>query len=171
MDALNSDVARRRILAVSAAAVGGAALVACGSDDDKSDATNTPSGAGEQTTGQSGQTGSGSQPSDAASQSATGGGAGGTALAKTSDIPVGGGKIFEQQKVVVTQPTAGSFKAFSAVCTHQGCTVSSVSSGTINCACHGSKFSAADGSVESGPATKPLPAKQIATSGDQITLQ
>ncbi|MGW0658958.1 Rieske (2Fe-2S) protein [Streptodolium elevatio] len=167
---MNSAVARRKILAVSAAAVGGAALVACGGDDDKSDATDTPGGTDAQT-GQGGQTGDGSQPSGSGSQSATGGGAGGTALAKTSDIPVGGGKIFDQQKVVVTQPSAGTFKAFSSTCTHQGCTVSSISNGTINCACHGSKFSATDGSVESGPATKPLPAKQIATSGDQITLQ
>ncbi|WP_436777828.1 Rieske (2Fe-2S) protein [Yinghuangia sp. YIM S09857] len=167
VDALNSDVARRRILAVSAAAVGGAALVACGSDDDKSDATETPGGSGAQDTGQ---TGGGSQPSGSGGQSATGG-AGGAALAKTSEIPVGGGKIFDKEKVVVTQPTAGTFKAFSSACTHQGCTVANVSNGTINCTCHGSKFSATDGSVESGPATKPLPAKQITTSGDEITLQ
>src|SRR5690348_18325720 len=46
-------------------------------------------------------------------------------VVKTSDIPEGGGKIFAGQKVVVTQPTAGTYKAFSAVCPHQGCTVSS----------------------------------------------
>lgn len=172
VDALNSEVARRRVLAVSAAAVGGAALVACGSDDkkDSTDPGGTTGGTGGQT-GQTGQTGSGTQPTGSGSQSATGGGAGGTALAKTSDIPVGGGKVFEKEKVVVTQPAAGTFKAFSSTCTHQGCTVGSVSNGTINCPCHGSKFSATDGSVTSGPATKPLPAKQISTSGDQITLQ
>jgi Rieske Fe-S protein len=94
----------------------------------------------------------------------------GQALAKTADIPVGGGKIFEQAKVVVTQPTAGTFKCFSAVCTHQGCLVTSVDSGTINCNCHGSKFAVADGSVTNGPAGSPLPAQQITVSGDAIQL-
>src|ERR1700757_3174440 len=60
---------------------------------------------------------------------------------KTSDIPVGGGTVFEDQMFVVTEPEAGQFKAFSAKCTHQGCTVGSVSNGTINCPCHGSKYS------------------------------
>ena len=74
-------------------------------------------------------------------------------LTTTSEIPVGGGTIFADEQVVVTQPTEGEFKAFTAVCTHQGCHVSSVSDGTINCACHGSQFSIDDGSVEPGPAT------------------
>ena len=94
----------------------------------------------------------------------------GGALAKTADIPVGGGTVFKDQKVVVTQPAAGEFKAFSAVCTHAGCTVGSVSDGTINCPCHGSKFKIADGAVANGPADKPLPAQQIKVEGDQITL-
>ena len=66
-------------------------------------------------------------------------------------IPVGGGKIFADQKVVVTQPTSGEFKAFSAVCTHQSCVVADVSGGTINCACHGSKFDITTGAVKNGP--------------------
>ncbi|WP_340381747.1 Rieske (2Fe-2S) protein [Streptomyces sp. SS7] len=96
-------------------------------------------------------------------------GAGG-ALARTTDIPEGGGKVFSAEKVVVTQPTKGDFKAFSAVCTHQGCTVGSVANGTINCPCHQSEFRIADGSVASGPATQPLPEKQITVRGDTITL-
>lgn len=94
----------------------------------------------------------------------------GDALAETSEIPVGGGTIFKEEKVVVTQPTAGEFKAFSAICTHQGCTVGKVENGTIDCPCHGSKFRIADGSVAAGPATRPLPAEQITVSGDSITL-
>ena len=96
-------------------------------------------------------------------------GAGG-GLAKTSEIPVGGGRIFRDEKVVVTQPQEGTFAAFSAVCTHQGCTVSEVAGGTINCKCHGSTFAVADGSVESGPATRPLDAKQVKVEGDQIIV-
>jgi Rieske Fe-S protein len=94
----------------------------------------------------------------------------GKSLASTSDIPVGGGEVFADRNVVVTQPEAGTFKAFSAVCTHQGCTVSEVASGTIDCACHGSKFAIADGSVVNGPASRPLEERQVTVSGDTIQL-
>jgi nitrite reductase/ring-hydroxylating ferredoxin subunit len=94
----------------------------------------------------------------------------GQELAKTGDIPVGGGKIFADEKIVVTQPTEGEFKAFSNICTHQRCPVANVSGGTINCSCHGSKFSITDGAVQNPPATQPLPEKQIKVSGDSITV-
>jgi Rieske Fe-S protein len=101
----------------------------------------------------------------------SGGAASGAAvLAKTADIPVGGGKIFAKKGVVVTQPTEGTFKAFSTVCTHQGCAVEKIEDGTINCLCHGSKFKIADGSVADGPAPKPLPAKKITVDGDSLKL-
>ena len=103
-----------------------------------------------------------------------GGSGGGTTASKdlgaTSAIPVGGGKIFPDQRVVVTQPTAGAFKAFSAVCTHQGCTVNQVNNGVIMCPCHGSEYSITDGSVKQGPAPSPLPTKQITVANNQITL-
>ncbi len=92
------------------------------------------------------------------------------AIARTKDIPVGGGKVFESSKVVVTQPKAGEFKAFSAVCTHQGCLVSSVRQNVIACPCHGSMFSAADGSVKGGPAPTALAAKKVHVEGDGIVL-
>jgi Rieske Fe-S protein len=95
---------------------------------------------------------------------------GGQELAKTSDIPVGGGKILKDQKIVVTQPKKGEYKAFSAICTHQGCTVGTIANGTIDCPCHGSKFNIADGSVAGGPAPKPLPAEQISVEGNSIRL-
>lgn len=100
---------------------------------------------------------------------ASGGADGGaTALAKASEVPVGGGVIVD--KIVVTQPREGEFKAFSAVCTHQGCTVANVNNGTINCGCHNSKFSIEDGSVKGGPANKPLETKQVKQDGDNIVL-
>jgi Rieske Fe-S protein len=99
-----------------------------------------------------------------------GSGSGGDFPVPTSDIEVGGGTIFADQKVVVTQPSEGEFKAFSAVCTHQGCIVANVSDGTINCTCHGSKFSIETGAPESGPATSSLEAAKISVSGDQISL-
>jgi Rieske Fe-S protein len=89
----------------------------------------------------------------------------GTVLGKAADVPVGGGKVFADQKIVVTQPAKGEFKAFSAVCTHQGCTVDEIKDGTIDCPCHGSKFKIADASVADGPASKPLSPAQITVSG------
>ncbi|WP_328559650.1 Rieske (2Fe-2S) protein [Streptomyces coelicoflavus] len=94
----------------------------------------------------------------------------GQELASTNDIPIAGGKVLTDQKIVVTQPKKGEFKAFSAVCTHQGCIVSDVRDGTIDCACHGSRFAAADGSVVRGPATKPLPGKEIRVEGNSVRL-
>ena len=92
------------------------------------------------------------------------------ALAKVSDIPVGGGKIFADKNVVVTQPKAGTIKAFSATCTHAGCPVSEVDGGTINCNCHGSRFKIADGSVADGPAGSSLDAVRVKVSGGAIRL-
>ena len=94
----------------------------------------------------------------------------GTVVAPTSDIPVGGGKIFGDLNVVVTQPESGTFKAFSATCTHQGCQVSRVADETIQCGCHFSKFSIDTGAVEGGPAPEPLPEVPIAVANDEITL-
>jgi Rieske Fe-S protein len=88
-------------------------------------------------------------------------------IAKTSAVPVGSGVIVDD--VVVTQPSAGVFKGFSATCTHLGCTVSTVADGTINCPCHGSKFNL-DGSVAQGPAARPLDTKNIAVQGDSVVL-
>ena len=95
---------------------------------------------------------------------------GGATLAAASSIPVGGGTVFADKDVVVTQPTAGEFKAFSATCTHQGCKVKSVADGVIVCPCHGSKFAIADGAVTAGPAKSPLPEKTISVEGDSILL-
>ncbi|MEU9882952.1 Rieske (2Fe-2S) protein [Streptomyces phaeochromogenes] len=135
---------RRTLLAALGGAGIAATLTACGGSDDSS-----------------------SGSSDASASSSSGGGA---ALAKTTDIPEGGGKIFADQGVVVTQPTAGEFKAYSTVCPHQKQQVNSVADGTITCPAHGSQFNAADGSVKKGPATSGLTAAKITVSGDSITL-
>lgn len=88
-------------------------------------------------------------------------------ITKTADVPVGSGVIVDE--IVVTQPSAGEFKGFSAICTHAGCTVNEVVDGTIDCPCHGSKFNL-DGSVANGPATKPLESKAVTVQGDSIVL-
>jgi nitrite reductase/ring-hydroxylating ferredoxin subunit len=89
---------------------------------------------------------------------------------RTADIPEGGGTVFKEQNLVVTQPEAGTFKAFSATCTHMQCQVVDVTDRKINCACHLSAFDIADGSVTTGPATRPLPAKTVTVSGDTLTV-
>ncbi|MFH9675885.1 Rieske (2Fe-2S) protein [Streptomyces sp. NPDC017405] len=137
---------RRGVMAAAGAAGLAAALTACGTDD-----------------GSSGRVAAGAGADRAAPD-------GGTALAKTADIPEGGGTVFKDHGVVVTQPTAGTYKAFSSTCTHQGCAVGGVADGVIVCPCHHSEFSAADGSVRKGPATRPLPAARITVSGDEIRL-
>jgi Rieske Fe-S protein len=110
----------------------------------------------------------GAGSSSPASGSASGGSG---ALGSTAEVPAGGGKVFAADQVVVTQPTAGEFKAFSAVCTHMGCIVNQVSDGTIDCPCHGSQYSITTGDVLAGPAPKPLPAKRIRVSGGSIFLE
>ncbi len=112
----------------------------------------------------------GGSPASGPARSGQAGGGGSGPLARTGEIPVGGGKVFSAEKVVVTQPTAGEFKAFSAVCTHLGCTVDQVANGTIDCPCHGSQFSVKNGRVVTGPAPSPLPAQSITVAGGKITL-
>lgn len=157
---MTTPTSRRAVLA---AAAGTAALAGCGSSDDKKSSGGTPT---------SGETSPPvvSAPKSPTSSSSTPTSKPGDALAKTSDIPVGGGKVFAARKIVVTQPEAGTFKAFSAVCTHQGCTVKDVTGGTINCPCHGSKYRVADASVAAGPAPRPLPAERITVENGSIHL-
>jgi Rieske Fe-S protein len=108
-----------------------------------------------------------SQPSAPASGAASG--SGGPVTVNEAEIPVGSGKIFPDAQTVITQPKKGEFKAFSAICTHQGCLVDSITT-TINCPCHGSKYSIADGSVVNPPAPQPLPPKTIKVSGKTLTV-
>jgi Rieske Fe-S protein len=114
----------------------------------------------------------GPAPATEPSAPASGAGAGGSGqglTAKAADIPIGSGKVFPDAQTVITQPKKGEFKAFSAVCTHQGCLVDTVTN-TINCPCHGSKYSITDGAVVNPPAPKPLPPKTIKVSGDTLTV-
>jgi Rieske Fe-S protein len=88
-------------------------------------------------------------------------------IAKTTQVPLGSGVIIDD--VVLSQPSQGIFNGLSAICTHQGCTVSKVAGGTIECPCHGSRFNL-DGLVANGPATRPLTTKSISVQGDSIVL-
>ncbi|MFH8466916.1 Rieske (2Fe-2S) protein [Streptomyces sp. NPDC017991] len=148
---------RRTVLATGAAGAAGAAgalLLGCSEYGDENSGGDSEEAS---PVAPSGTAGDGAAP-------------GGKELTRTADVPVGGGKVFKEEKVVVTQPEKGGFKAFSAVCTHQGCVVADVSDGTVNCTCHGSRFRVADGSVAGGPAPKPLPPRRITVEGDSISL-
>lgn len=156
------SLATRRGMLAGVGLVGLAgAITACGA----SGSSSSSSAANAATSSAPAGSGNASSSSAASSGSAAG------ALATTSEIPVGGGMIFPANLVVVTQPAKGDFKAFSAVCTHMGCTVAAISNGTIDCPCHGSQYSIKNGAVLGGPAPKPLPAKQIKVTGDNIFLE
>lgn len=151
---MSIEISRRKAIAGAAAVgVGVPVLAACGqSDSGAESATDTaPSAADSSTTG----------------GASSGAAAGGAALVNTADVPEGGGVILAEAKVVVTQPKAGEFKCFSSICTHEGCPVTEVTD-TINCTCHGSKFSIEDGSVVTPPANQPLPEVAIKVDGDAI---
>ncbi|WP_073948952.1 Rieske (2Fe-2S) protein [Streptomyces kebangsaanensis] len=150
---------RRTVLATGAAAL---VAAGCGNTSSSGNSETSPS----PETSHPSQT----PPAAMAASPSTGTAAAGRVLASTGDIPEGGGMVFTRAKVVVTQPKKGEFKAFSAVCTHQNCTVSRVADGTIHCPCHGSRFRIADGSVAHGPATRPLPAEPIKVEGNSISL-
>lgn len=81
----------------------------------------------------------------------------GRRLAGVEQVPMGGGVILTGARIVLTRDSNGTVHGFSAVCTHQGCTVTSVHNGVIGCPCHGSRFDARTGAVLAGPAPRPLP--------------
>ncbi|KAA6223353.1 Rieske (2Fe-2S) protein [Streptomyces albofaciens JCM 4342] len=159
---------RRTVVAAVGAAGLAAALAACGNGSDGYGADGSGDGASSAPSGS--ETGSAAGSDGAGGGASKGGDASGDVLAKTADIPEGGGKVFKDRKVVVTQPAAGEFKAFSAVCRHQGCLVDEVANGTINCPCHGSKYAIDDGSVRNGPATQGLSAAKVSVAGGTIKL-
>ncbi|MEU4191498.1 Rieske (2Fe-2S) protein [Kribbella sp. NPDC026611] len=163
---------RRSVLRCAAlvALVGGSAplLAACGGGDDTGAGGTSSSAPGTSTsTASSPSAPASSAPSSSAPASSAPAG-GGKVLGPVSDVPVGGGKVFADAKVVVTQPTAGQYKGFSAICTHQGNPVGSVENGQIVCPFHGSRFKITDGSVANGPASAPLPAVKVAVQGSNI---
>jgi len=141
------ETSRRAVMSgIVGVGVGVPLLAACGSDDSETSGSGGGSDAG-------------------------GGGASASgAIGKTSEVPVGGGKIFKAEKVLVSQPSEGEFKAFSTVCTHQGCPITKMDGDEIECGCHGSRFKVADGSVANGPATKPLKELKATVKGDNLTV-
>lgn len=92
----------------------------------------------------------------------------GRRLVALSAVPAGGGVVVSSARVVVTRDSSGAVHAFSSICTHQGCAVTSVRDGTIRCPCHGSRFDANTGAVVAGPAPAPLPSVAIDVTGGVV---
>lgn len=146
---IRAAVGRRAVLAAGGAAAGLGAVAVV-------------SGCGGSTT---------SAPAATAAPTAAAAGAGsaGTPLGEAADVPVGGGKVFGALEVVVTQPEAGTFRGFSAVCSHTGCIVDKVADGTIDCPCHGSRYRL-DGTVAVGPAPRALTSRAVSVINGKIVL-
>jgi nitrite reductase/ring-hydroxylating ferredoxin subunit len=147
-------VQRRTVLTAGGLVVAGGALAACG---DSGSSTAAPAA-------------SASTASTASTDGAVAATGAPTGAIATSDIPLFGGVIVPEPPIVITQPSEGTFKAFTAICPHQGCLVGEVAENEIVCPCHGSLFSAVDGSVIQGPAEQGLTAASIAVQGDSIAL-
>jgi len=158
--------ASRRALFLGAGAVGATAvLAACGTEDPSTGypAPAPPDSGGGSTPGDT--------PDDGGDDGGDDDGGSEQALTTTDEVEVGGGVIIAEATVVVTQPSEGTFKGFSAACTHQGCTVSSIRDRIIHCACHGSQYSIEDGSVIQGAISgqNPLPAVELNVDAGRIT--
>jgi Rieske Fe-S protein len=133
------------LVAGAGTAVGASLLAACGGDDGDTTAS-----------------------ADTSASAGDGGGAG--PLAKVADIPVGGAVAAtgsDGKPVIVAQPTDGEVVAFSAICTHQGCTVAPADK-ILKCPCHGSTYDLATGTNTGGPAPKPLTEIPVKVEGGEV---
>jgi cytochrome b6-f complex iron-sulfur subunit len=153
-----TGLSRRSVLVLGAAGASTVALAAC-SKAKTTDSTTPPAA--------STSAGSGSSSAAAASSSAS---SGGPSLAKLSDIPIGGAiaaKDASGSDIIITRPTDTTVAAFTAICTHMGCTVKPGSQ-TFVCPCHGSTYDAKTGARISGPARGGLSKIAVQVSGQNV---
>jgi Rieske Fe-S protein len=94
----------------------------------------------------------------------------GDRVAGLADVPVGGALELSVsgERVILTQPTAGTVVGYDATCPHQGCTVRATVGGPFACPCHGSEFDPATGAVLQGPAKAPLTRFAVTVSGPDV---
>jgi len=71
---------------------------------------------------------------------------------------------------LVARTSQESFSVLTAICTHQGCTVTGFSGSQFVCPCHGSQYTTS-GAVANGPATRPLQSFPTQFSGGTMTFQ
>lgn len=77
--------------------------------------------------------------------------------------------IVTQPPTIIVNAGGGSYKAFTAVCTHAGCLVGSFANGRITCPCHGSQYDL-NGQVVAGPAPAALATYPVAFDAGSNTL-
>ena len=151
----HGGVSRRKLLVAGAGtALAATAVAACGGSSGSAPSATSSSGA-------SGESSSGDAPSPSG---------GPQALAKVADVPVGGAVSAtgaDGKPVIVSQPAAGTVVAFSAICTHQGCTVAPAGK-ILQCPCHGSTYDLATGKTTGGPAPSPLARIPVKVKGGKV---
>ncbi|MFG2831535.1 Rieske (2Fe-2S) protein [Streptomyces sp. NPDC048434] len=89
-------------------------------------------------------------------------------LGAAAEVPVGGAKLYREDRLVVSQPAKGTYKCFSAKCTHAGCILAEVEKKEGSCPCHGSRFDVTTGKVVQGPASEPLPEVPVKAKGGKL---
>ena len=149
---------------VALVGTGGAALAGCSSDTAAAPTASTAPSSAPSSSSPASPSATASSSSSASSAAPSG------PSVATAEVPEGGGVILADAAYVVTQPSKGTYKAFSKKCTHQGCNVSQIADREIVCRCHGSHFSIEDGSVVRGPAEAPLPEAETTVSGNQVVI-
>ena len=149
----NPGASRRQVIATGVVTMAGVtALAACGSSASTAAAP------------------AASASAPVASPSSAGG-AGGGVLAPLSEVKVGtaiSAKTPDGKPIIIAQPTAGHVVAFTAICTHMGCTVAPAQGLKLQCPCHGSTYNAATGQNTGGPAPRPLAALPVKVDGNSI---
>ena len=168
-------ISRERFIRLGTAlgvGAGCASLVACGGGASSSGGGSDGGKSGGGNSGGGSYGGGDSGGSDSGSKKTSGGdaGAGGTAIASESEVAPGSALKFEDSgnPAFLVHLDNGDFVAYSAICTHQGCTVA-YKDGNLACPCHGSVFDPADGAaVVAGPAPRPLPEIPVKVQGGEV---
>lgn len=170
---MKEKISRERFIrlgsAVGVSVAGASVISACGggsgsSGSASSTASSSDSASGSESTSSDA---SSSSASDTATQEASGGG---RAIARASEVAPGSATKFKDSgtPALLVHLDSGEFAAYSAICTHQQCTVA-YRGGQLACPCHGSIYDPANGAqVVSGPAPRPLPEIPVEVRGGEV---